>query len=92
MEEDKEADEELEEPEEEAEEKVWHRILNVGVVQVLPRFYWRLLGLLCKIWITGFYWYYYVQFGLLGLSGIIMCNLDYWVLLILLCAIRNQYV
>ena len=67
MEEEKEAEEELEEleePEEEAEpeEKVWHRILNVGVVQVLPRFYWRLLGLLCEIWITEFYWYYYVQF------------------------------
>lgn len=41
MEEAKEAEGELEEPEAEAEpeEKVWHRILNVGVVQVLPRVY-----------------------------------------------------
>ena len=36
---------------------------------------------------TGDYWAYYVKFGLLGFTGIIMCNLDYWVLLVLLFAI-----
>ena len=62
MEEEKEAEGKLEEPEEEAEpeEEVCHRILNVGVVQVLPRFYWSLLGLLCEIWTTSDFWFYYV--------------------------------
>ena len=51
-----------------------------------------LLVLLCVIWNIGVYWAYYVEFGLLVISGFIMCNLEYKVLLVLLCAIRNQYI